>query len=134
VVARFPHPFRPFLICVWKQTQIKNYNCVNCRTDTSPLKVPDIQIANSSPHVTPTSDSLSVSQPLCTFCSPEQYNQSTQEQSHSFRQNLNLNIHSLQICSKRYVFQIWLRNLLHPFFSLVTLLAVLFQYRKKRIT
>jgi len=43
-----------------------------------PLKVPAIQIANNSPHVTPTTVTLSGSQRLCTFCCTGRYKYSTQ--------------------------------------------------------
>jgi len=38
-----------------------------------PFNVPPIQIAKSSPHVTPKSVSLSGSQRLCTFCCTGRY-------------------------------------------------------------
>ena len=38
------------------------------------FKLPAIQIANISPHVTPTSDSLSSSQRLCTLALPDDTN------------------------------------------------------------
>ena len=43
-----------------------------------PFKVPAIQIANNSPHVTPTTVSLTGSQRLCTFCCTGRYKYSTQ--------------------------------------------------------
>jgi len=46
---------------------------INWRRETSAFKVPAIQITNNSPHVAPTTVSLSSSQQLCTFCCSGQY-------------------------------------------------------------
>ena len=66
-----------------------------------PFKVPAIHIANNSPHVTPTSFSLSASQRLFTFCCTGRYKYSTPKKSSLFMHNVNLNLHPQQFCYKR---------------------------------